>query len=432
VAGYNDKIYIDLCDSIWRVIEVDAEGWCILDKSPVMFVRNKGMKALPIPDKNGCIAPLWDYLNIEDKHRPLVLGCLITAFRPQGPYPILALIGEQGTAKSTFFKILRMLIDPSTVPLRSPPKDERDFLVGATNNWMVTLDNLSGIRPWLSDSICRLATGGGFSTRELYTDTDEVLVEVQRPVIVNGIDDIATRPDFAERAILLNLHPIPPSQRMTERDLWKKFNQHHASILGGILNALSSAIRNIKTIHLETPPRMADFVEWAIAAEVDIDAMTGFLDAYNENQNAVTVAGVEASPVGKAVMALMGNKDEWNGTMAELHTELESFISEDVKKSRLWPKSANWLSNKLRRLGSSLRKIGIDITLPDQVDDRQVHIKTILQSGKIDDIAELTQENEANRQIRQFSEDVVNEHAVANRQFTKDVKSEVTTYSEEF
>ena len=180
---------------------------------------------------------------------------------------------------------------------------------------------------------------------------------------------------------------------------------------------------------------MADFVEWAIAAETDIEEMSGFLDAYNENQNAVTVAGVEASPVGKAVMALMDSKDEWNGMMSELHTELESFISEDVKKSRAWPKAANWLSNKLRRLGSSLRKIGIDITLPEQVEDRQIHIKKILQSGKIDDIAELPQEIGANRQSRQFPDDVVNEHAVANRQirqFSEDVKSERTLFREEF
>jgi len=425
VAGDNNRIFIDLCDKAWRVIEVDADGWRILDESPIMFIRNKGMVALPEPEVGGCINHLWNYLNIEEMHRPLVLGYLIATFRPQGPYPILALIGEQGTAKSTFVKILRLLIDPSTVPLRSPPKDERDFLVGATNNWMVTLDNLSGIRPWLSDSICRLATGGGFSTRELYTDTDEVLVEIQRPVIVNGIDDVATRPDFAERSILLHLHPIPPLQRITERKLWKEFNIHHANILGGIMNILSLAIRNIKTVCLEMQPRMADFAEWAVAAKIE-----GFLDAYNQNQNAVTVTGVQASPVGSAVMFLMEDKVEWNGTMAELHKELEKFIDDDVKNSKAWPKSPTWLSNYLRRLGSSLRKLGIDVTLPEQAKDHQVYIKKILQPGNIANIAELPAENQANGQNRQFSEDVGNNAAIAkgqnypiveNNQYTEEI-----------
>ena len=417
VTGDNDRIYIDLCDPTWRVIEVDAAGWRILDKSPVMFIRNKGMKALPEPEKNGCIDHLWNNLNIEEKFQPLILGYLIAAFRPQGPYPILTLVGEQGTAKSTFVKMLRLLIDPSTVPLRSPPKDERDFLVGATNNWMVTLDNLSGIKPWLSDSICRLATGGGFTTRELYTDTDQILIEIQRPVIVNGIDDVATRPDFAERSILLHLTPIPPLQRITERKLWKEFKAHHANILGGILNTLSSAIQNIKVVHLETHPRMADFVEWVVAAEMGSDEMSGFLDAYNENQKATTIAGVEASPVGKAVISLMKSENGWIGSMMALHKSLEQFIDEDTKHSKAWPKSPNWLSNYLRRIGSSLRKIGIDITLPEQSEDRQMHIMKIPQSGKIAVFAELPEKKEVNGQKRQFFRDVGNDKATYREEF---------------
>ena len=428
VAGDNKTIYIDLCDEFWRVIEVSALGWQILDKSPVMFIRSKGMTALPVPSEQGCIEQLWNFLNIEEKHRPLILAYMVAAFRPQGPYPILVLLGEQGTAKSTFAKILRMLIDPSSVPLRPPPKDERDFLIGATNNWMISLDNLSGMRPWLSDALCRMATGGGFATRELYTDISEILIDLQRPTIVNGIDDVATRPDFAERSMLLHLPPIQSQDRFTEKKLMEAFQEVCATILGGIMNLLSSAICNVDSVSLKSQPRMADFAEWAVAAKID-----GFLDAYNQNQNAVTVTGVQASPVGSAVMYLMEDKVEWNGTMAELHKELEKFIEEDLKNSKAWPKSPTWLSNYLRRLGSSLRKLGIDVTLPEQAKDHQVHIKTILQSGKIVDIVELPQENEANEQNRQFSEDVKNNAVIAMGQ--KGQKSSIvenTQYIEEF
>ena len=411
VAGDNKTIYIDLCDESWRVIEVSALGWQILDKSPVMFIRNKGMTALPVPSEQGCIEKLWNFLNIEEKHRPLILAYMVAAFRPQGPYPILVLLGEQGTAKSTFAKILRMLIDPSGVPLRSPPKDERDFLIGVTNNWLISLDNLSGMRSWLSDALCRMATGGGFATRELYTDTSEILIDLQRPTIVNGIDDVATRPDFAERSMLLHLHPIQPKDRCTEKKLMEAFQKDCATILGGIMNLLSSAIRNVDSVSLKSQPRMADFAEWAVAAEIE-----GFLDAYNQNQNAVTVTGVQASPVGGAVMFLMEDEVEWNGTMAELHKELEKFIDEDVKYSKAWPKSPTWLSNNLRRLGSSLRKLGIDVTLPEQAKDHQVHIKKILQPKNIANIAEMPAENQANGQNRQFSEDVGNNATIAKGQ----------------
>ena len=82
--------------------------------------------------------------------------------------------------------------------MRTPPRDDRDLLIAANNSWVISYDNLSGIPPWLSDALCRLATGGGFSTRELYTDSDEVFFDAMRPVILNGIDHMAERADLAD------------------------------------------------------------------------------------------------------------------------------------------------------------------------------------------------------------------------------------------
>ena len=72
---------------------------------------------------------------------------------------------------------------------------------------------------------CRLATGGGFAVRQLYTDQDEVLFDAARPVILNGIEDIVTRPDLADRAILLMLEPIPEERRRPKQELWAAFEE---------------------------------------------------------------------------------------------------------------------------------------------------------------------------------------------------------------
>jgi hypothetical protein len=125
-AKLNEKIYIDLCDSNWRVVEIDKHGWTILPKSPVLFIRKKSMAPFPGPKTGGNINSLWGFLNVEVKDIPLVLGFLLASLRPNGPYPVLVLVGEQGTAKSTAARVLRLLIDPSLSPLRSPPKDEKD------------------------------------------------------------------------------------------------------------------------------------------------------------------------------------------------------------------------------------------------------------------------------------------------------------------
>src|SRR5215210_2595277 len=98
-------------------------------------------------------------------------------------------------------------------------------MITGGNGWIIALDNLSGLSPWLSDALCRIAIGGGLRTRELYSDTNEVLIDVQRPIILNGIDDIATRQDLIDRAIIINLEPIPDNKRKPETEFWREFNE---------------------------------------------------------------------------------------------------------------------------------------------------------------------------------------------------------------
>ena len=83
---------------------------------------------------------------------------------------------------------------------------------------------------WLSDTLCRLATGGGFATRQLYTDSEEVLFDAVRPIILNGIEDMISSPDIADRAIFLTLAPISETRRRTERELWQSFRERAARI----------------------------------------------------------------------------------------------------------------------------------------------------------------------------------------------------------
>jgi len=75
------------------------------------------------------------------------------------------------------------MIDPSVAPVRSLPRDERELFIMASNGHVLAFDNLSGLPPWLSDTLCRLTSGGAFSTRRLFTDQDEILFAAARPVI---------------------------------------------------------------------------------------------------------------------------------------------------------------------------------------------------------------------------------------------------------
>ena len=188
--------------------------------------------------------------------RPTPTSCwwsawLLAALRDRGPYPVLVLSGEQGSAKSTFAAILRALLDPNTAPLRALPREDRDLFITASNGHVLAFDNVSGLPAWISDTLCRLATGGGFAVRQLYTDMDEVLFDACRPVILNGIEDIVTRPDLADRALFLTLEPIPEERRRPEAEFWAAFEAERPRILGALLDAVVEGLKRLPETRLD-------------------------------------------------------------------------------------------------------------------------------------------------------------------------------------
>src|SRR5262249_12963423 len=275
--------------------------------------------------------------------------------------------GEQGSAKTSFATILRSLIDPSTAPLRSFPREDRDLFIAASNGWVVRFDNVSRIPSWLSDALCRLATGGGFSTRKLYTDDEEQLFNVQRPVVLNGIEDFVGRPDLADRAIFLTLEPIPEERRKADQALQDELNRARPKILGALLNLLVIGLQRLPRIRLERLPRMADFALWGTACE----RMPGaFMRAYEENRKSAVETILEADLVATAVRAFMKTRggEEWVGTSSKLLPALAEMIDESHRRGRDWPSAPNALSGRLRRSAPNLRKTGIEIAY-----DREGH-----------------------------------------------------------
>src|SRR5262249_16709904 len=160
----------------WRAVEIGSEGWRVIAEPPVRFRRPAGMLPLPMPRPGGTLEQLRSLLNLPElDDLVLVTTWLLAALRHGGPHPLLLIPGEQGSAKTVLPKMLRALVDPNVAPVRSLPRDERDLFIAANNGHVLAFDNLSALPPWLSDALCRLASGGSFAVRQLYTDQDEVL-----------------------------------------------------------------------------------------------------------------------------------------------------------------------------------------------------------------------------------------------------------------
>ncbi len=382
-AGF--AIFLDLGDRLWRAVRVDAGGWAIVEHPPIRFRRPRGMHALPDPDRGGTIAELRSYINVAtDGDFALIASWLVAAYWPVGPYPILALHGEQGSAKSTCARLLRSLIDPNAAPLRSPPREVRDLMIAAWNGWALVFDNLSQIRQWTSDALCQMSTGGGLGTRELYSDRDEVIFNAMRPVMINGITELGDREDLLDRTIQVILPTIPEPRRRTERDLWRDFQVARPRLLGAVLDALSLSVRNAPAIRLEALPRMADFAVRAVAAEGAMPWASGtFIQAYADVRAASHELTIEASSVGQVVLAWMVGREEWSGTATELLAELEALAEEKIVRRQDWPKRPRDLSAVLRRLAPTLRVLGVEVEFGRPGGRRLIHIRKCGRSSVI-------------------------------------------------
>ena len=319
LAEHDGLIYLDLADEFWRCIEIGPNGWRIAEDPPVRFRRSAGMQPLPLPLRGGSIEALAPFLNLASENDfVLVVAWLLGALRAGGPYPVLAIAGEQGSAKTVLSKLLRALIDPSVAPVRALPRDERELFIAASNGHVLAFDNLSGLPPWLSDTLCRLASGGAFSTRRLFSDQDEILFAAARPVILNGIEDVITRPDLADRAILLTLAPIAERQRRAEHALWRGFELARPHILGALLDAAAHGLRMLPRVRLKRLPRMADFALWATACESTFRPAGTLEAAYSNNRRAAIENIVDADPVAALVREMMADRGQWTGSASDL------------------------------------------------------------------------------------------------------------------
>jgi hypothetical protein len=362
IGGLNGRLYLDLGDKEWRAVEIDATGWRVIHKPPVRFRRAAGMQPLATPVPGGSIKTLRSFLNVKtDADFVLVVAWALACLRDRGPYPVIVLTGEQGSAKSTFAAILRSLLDPNTAPLRALPREDRDLFIAATNGHVLAFDNVSGLPAWISDTLCRLATGGGFAVRQLYSDQDEVLFDATRPVILNGIEDIVTRPDLADRALFLTLEAIPEDRRRPEAELWAAFETERPCLLGVLLDAVSEGINRLPGTNLEKLPRMADFALWATACEPLLWRAGTFWKAYCGNRDEAVDSVIDADPIAAAVGVLMVARTLWTGTASELLGALGEQVGERGVKTKTWPDSPRALSGRLRRAATFLRKIGIEI-----------------------------------------------------------------------
>jgi hypothetical protein len=370
--------YLDLGDPSGRAVQVRAQGWSVVDRPDVQFQRPEGMLPLPIPSRDGSIDLLRPYVNLSKSDFRLMITWLTTALRPVGPYPVLTLHGEQGSAKSSLARILRLLIDPHSSALLGQPTSKRDLLATAVHGWLLAYDNISAIPTWLSESLCQIVFGGAISGRKLFSDNERSDIIAQRPMILNGIEDFVRRGDLTDRTVFLYLPPILPTRRRAQDEFWASFHADYPRILGGVLDAVVGGLRILPSVRLPEMPRMADYAKWGEAVGRGLGwASDSFLSTYHANRKEATSLALEDSAVGSILLQLAPQTTKWVGTSTELLAALAEVAGKKVAASARWPKTPIQFSNELRRLAPQLALHGLSIRFSRNYEQRIVLITRV-------------------------------------------------------
>jgi len=355
--------YLFMGDDTNRAIELTATGWRVLDRYPVKFWKPSSSAALPEPVAGADIGKVWDFCNIPEDDRPLVLAWVLDCFRVDTPFPVLELNGVQGSAKSSTQAKLRSLIDPSTANLRKAPKNDEDIAVAANNNWMVSYENLSYLPARIQDTFCSMSTGGAAGGRTLYTNGEESVIEMKRPCVINGIPSLITAQDLTERSIHVELPRI--EQYLGEVALQSAYYTALPKIFGGLLDLFVKTLSVLPSVNIAKPPRMVDFCSLGEAMMQGMGKDAGvFTDLYNENRKESVLRSIDSSPVASAVLELSGTfatgATVHDGTYNELLDKLLHYKHDNEG----WPKNPKGLANALKRNMPALQQAGV-IVIPE-------------------------------------------------------------------
>ena len=295
------------------------------------------MRALPEPKKSNLeplirLQPLYKLLHLandDDGYEfVLTVAWILAALLRQRPFPVASMTAEQGSAKSMRARLMRSIFDPHAVLLRSPFREMREGHIAMKNCYTVAVDNLSSLPQWLSDLHCCAATGGGSTYRALYTDEDEAFFDIQRPQILNGIEDVAVRADLADRSIFYHAEADFRRRAPARRRAMGSLQEAHPDILGALLDVVAHGLSRIHSIKANKLPRMADFMKWMLACETALWPEGTFEAAYATNLAEVTATVLALDYVAGAVRDLMLDRQVWEDTPTALLAVLREMAGE--------------------------------------------------------------------------------------------------------
>lgn len=364
VAHLDGRVLVDAGDESWGAYEITPSGWKYMPRHPLPFVRSQATVAFPVPLAGRPLVPLLEEVLTVDRETAVLLAAWTVCAYCNGPYLVLILHGEQGSGKSTAARVLRALTDPSAVALRSPPREARDLVVAARRSHVVAYDNLSSLPQWFSDGLSTIATGGGYEARRLYTDLDEVLVTMKRPILLNGIENPAVSADLLDRSLVVQMKPIFEERRRSEEEIDADLDALAPELAGAVFTAVSGALENLDATGRPAWARMVDATRWALASAGALGSTSQEIEsALKRNRALRDELVLEGSVFAAAVLEFAIAKKHWEGATLELKHALETETETgqaNATKKEIWPQTVQKAAAVLAREAPILRRQGVE------------------------------------------------------------------------
>ncbi len=225
----------------------------------------------------------------------------------------------------------------------------------ASGSWVVALDNLSTIHGWLSDAICRAATGGGTSRRQLYTDDGLTVFNFRRAVIITGIDVGGLRGDLADRMVPIQLKRLVKVE--PESKLSAAWEVQRGSIFGGLLDLAAEAHAMLPTVGDAVPlPRMADYGR-ALAC-VDAIMGTDGMARYLAHRRRELASSATSDPFIEQLFESPYSTGENAKTAAQILIDVALYRRSGPTPLKDWPESTRNVTTRLRHNAPAMRSMG--------------------------------------------------------------------------
>lgn len=380
---YTDGVYVyDLNAEEGQAICIDEEGISEMDTPDKVFFRTKTFENQVYPD---CEVDSTELPSLLKKHMNLgeeslllmaiylvcaFLGCLISV-------PILVLTGEKGSAKTTMIRRIEKIVDPKMTDLGGASSSVSNLEIRLHNNYFCALDNLSdrSISRKMSDVLCRAVTGGTTTKRKLYTDADEVVLELKSVVAINGVTPVFHESDLADRILLIKTQRLNKKELLTDEELDNSFEADRPAILGCIFQLLGDVLNDDEPLKVQERTRLASFFEYA----VKVGRALGYEDEVTadllwKNQRQVNNQSLSESPVAQCVIELMKDRKEYKDSVSNALGELRMIAEKNYINQSLLPSQPNVLSRRLNEIKSNLETKNIYYDIRNIGSFRQIHL----------------------------------------------------------